>query len=121
MATRTPLNDARRLAALEELEIVDTAPESDYDDLASLAAAVCRSRVAALNFVDEDRHFTKAIVGMPTAESGSVSNELSLCAATVLTDDGVMIVPTRAPTSASARTRSSPAVPRSASMPACRS
>ncbi len=49
--------------------------------------------VAALNFVDDERHFTKAIVGMPEAEGGSVSNEVSFCAATVASADGVLIIP----------------------------
>ena len=86
-------HDLRRLEALRSLDIIDTRPEAEYDDLASLAAAVCRSPAAALNFVDEGRHFTKAIVGMPEAEGGSVANELSFCAVTVGTPDGVLVVP----------------------------
>jgi len=49
--------------------------------------------VAAINFVDDERHFTKAIAGMPDARGGSVSNDVSFCAATISTDDGVLIVP----------------------------
>ena len=91
--TTPAAHDVRRLAELRNLDIVDTPPEADYDDLAALAAAVCRSPVAAVNFVDDQRHFTKAVVGMPDAEGGSVPNELSFCAATVRTADGVLVVP----------------------------
>ncbi len=87
------LNDSRRLAELRALEILDTTPEPDYDDLAALAAAVCRSPVAAVNFVDDERHFTKAIFGMPDARGSSVANSLSFCAATVQAADGVLVVP----------------------------
>ncbi len=92
MPDRT-LADADRLAALRDLAILDTLPETDYDDLATIAAAICHSPVAAVNFVDDKRHFTKAIVGMPGAEGGSVSNDVSFCAATVESPDGVLIVP----------------------------
>jgi diguanylate cyclase (GGDEF)-like protein len=87
------LGDARRLAALRELAILDTPAESDFDDVARLAAAVCRSPVAAVNFVDGERHFTKAVVGMPEALGGSVRNDLSFCAATVQSRDGVLAIP----------------------------
>ena len=93
MATFSSLNDARRLSELRDLAILDTPPEPDYDDLASLAAAVCRTPFAAVNFVDDKRHFTKAIVGMPEAEGGSISNEQSFCAATLVTAEGVLVVP----------------------------
>ena len=87
----TPLNDSSRLAELRQLAILDTPPEAEYDDLAALAAAVCRSAIAAVNFVDDQRHFTKAIFGLGRSES--VRNELSFCAATVQTADGLLVVP----------------------------
>ncbi len=87
------LRDARRLAEVRALAIFDTPPEAEYDGLVAIAAAVCRSPVAALNFVDDERHFTKAIVGMPEAEGGSISNDVSFCAATVASADGVLIIP----------------------------
>ncbi len=93
MITSDLLTDAHRLAELRGLAILDTPPEPEYDDLAAIAAAACRSAVAAVNFVDDERHFTKAITGMPEARGGSVSNDVSFCAATISTDNGVLIVP----------------------------
>ncbi len=87
------LRDARRLAEVRSLAILDTPPEAEYDNLVAIAAAVCRSPVAAVNFVDDERHFTKAVVGMPEAEGGSISNDVSFCAATVASADGVLIIP----------------------------
>ena len=81
------------MAEVRALAILDTPPEAEYDSLVSIAAAVCRSPIAALNFVNDERHFTKAIIGMPEAEGGSVSNDVSFCAATVASPDGVLIVP----------------------------
>ena len=92
MRTESTLDEHRRLSALRDLAILDTTPEADYDDLAVLAASMCGSPIAAVNFVDDERHFTKAIVGMPEAEGGSVPNTLSLCAATVDSPEGVLII-----------------------------
>jgi diguanylate cyclase (GGDEF)-like protein len=88
-----PRDEARRLRALHALEILDTPAEPEYDDLAALAASVCRSPIAAVNFVDGDRHWTKAIIGVEDGQGSSVPNGLSFCASTVATRDGVMVVP----------------------------
>lgn len=101
------LRSSRRVAELRALAILDTPPEADYDDLAALAAAVCRSPVAAVNFVDDERHFTKAIVGAPEAGGVSVANELSFCAATIQTPEGMLVV---ADTHADERWRDHPLV-----------
>jgi diguanylate cyclase (GGDEF)-like protein len=91
-ADLTSIDDSRRLVELRRLSILDTPPEPDFDDLAALAAAVCGSQVGAVNFVDDERHFTKAIVGVSGACGESVSNDVSFCAATVQTADGVLVV-----------------------------
>lgn len=87
------LTDPLRLGELRALAILDTPPERDFDALAARAAAATHSRVAAVNFVDAGRHYTKAIVGSPESQSTSLDNEVSLCAVTVNEPDGVLIVP----------------------------
>jgi diguanylate cyclase (GGDEF)-like protein len=104
---RDSLNDPLRLAELRSLEILDTPPEASFDELAALAATVCNSPVAAVNFVDGERHFTKAVAGMPEALSGSVPNALSFCAETVAEPDGLIVVPD---TGADERWRGHPSV-----------
>jgi len=49
--------------------------------------------VAAVNFVDDERHWTKAIVGVVSGQGGDVPANLSLCAATICTDGGLLVVP----------------------------
>jgi diguanylate cyclase (GGDEF)-like protein len=83
----------RRLSVLRELAILDTPAEPAYDDIASLAAACCGSDIGAVNFVDDHRHWTKAIVGVEGGQGASVSAEVSFCAATVASDDGRITVP----------------------------
>ncbi|MHB8660299.1 MAG: hypothetical protein ACYC91_20680 [Solirubrobacteraceae bacterium] len=90
MKSRDLLRDADRLAVLRDLAILDTPAEPDYDDIARLASACCRSPVAAVNFVDAERHWTKAIVGVEDGQGASVSGDLSFCAATVVTPGGLL-------------------------------
>ena len=79
-----------RLDVLRSLDILDTPPEVEYDDVAFLAAALCRTPVGAVNFVDQDRHWTKAIVGVPDGQGASLSNDVSFCAATVRRPGGTL-------------------------------
>lgn len=86
------LHDSHRLSVLHDLDILDTDAESAYDDLARLASICCDSKIAAVNFVDDHRHWTKAIVGAD-GQGASVSADLSFCAATVASSEGVLSVP----------------------------
>ena len=52
--------EATRLAALRELAILDTAPESPYDTITWMAASWMHSKTASLAFVDETRIWAKA-------------------------------------------------------------
>lgn len=66
-----------RIAALERYDILDTEPEPTFDDLARLAALVCDVPIAAINFIDGTRQWTKASVGVPP---GTIPRDQSLCA-----------------------------------------
>ena len=93
MAHANRLRDTARLAALYDLAIMDTAAEPAYDDIALLASACCNSEIAAVNFVDDHRHWTKAIVGVPGGRGSSVSAEVSFCAATIASSEALFSVP----------------------------
>jgi diguanylate cyclase (GGDEF)-like protein len=84
-----PANESERLALLQELAILDTAPEPLYDDVAKLAAAICGTPIAIINFVDSDRQWGKALVGLDDSEA---PREASFCARTIVADDGMFIV-----------------------------
>ncbi len=90
MKSRDLLTDPDRLAVLRDLAILDTSAEPDYDDVARLASACCQSPIAAVNFVDAERHWTKAIVGVEDGQGASVPGDVSFCAATVVTPGGLL-------------------------------
>jgi len=77
MAANDRLHDSRRLAVLHDLAILDTPAEPAYDDIAALASTCCDSEIGAVNFVDDHRHWTQAIVGVPDGRGASVSSEVS--------------------------------------------
>jgi GGDEF domain-containing protein len=85
--------DLHRLAVLHDLEILDTPPELIFDDVATLASSATGSPIAAVNFVDGDRHWTKAAVGVSPAHGAVVSDDLSFCAATVRSGRDLLCIP----------------------------
>ena len=90
MAFPVPPNESGRLAALHALAILDTPPEPIYDDVVALASAICRTPIAIINFVDGDRQWGKALVGLDSSEA---PREASFCARTIVCDDGTMVIP----------------------------
>ena len=90
MSFPSPRNETARLAALRDLQILDTPAERLYDDVVQLAAAICRTPIALINLVDADRQWGKALVGL---ESSEAPREASFCARTIVADDGLLVVP----------------------------
>jgi PAS domain S-box-containing protein len=89
MKAPLPENEAERLAALRQLEILDTAPELAYDELSALAAYICQTPVALVSLVDEDRQWFKSRVGWTTEET---PREVAFCAHAILEPD-LLVVP----------------------------
>ena len=86
-----PDNESQRLAALHALDILDTAPDIAYDEIAELAARICGCPVGYISFIDDDRRWLKAKYGLPSQIS-EASRETAVCATTICGTD-VLIVP----------------------------
>lgn len=69
-------NEAKRMLAVERYEILDTAHESDFDDLVKLAAMIFQVPIATVTIMDSHRQWFKAAVGMAVKET---SREISFC------------------------------------------
>lgn len=61
-------NEAARLEVLRQYQILDTSQEQVFDDLAFLAAQVCATPIAVVNFIDSNRQWFKAKVGLDIQE-----------------------------------------------------
>ncbi|MFB9995156.1 diguanylate cyclase [Deinococcus oregonensis] len=88
--TSAPLPDQEyaRLLALSRYEILDTPAEAAFDRATRLAAHLLQTPVAFINFVDQYRQWSKAVVGV-TDTHGPRSD--SLCAWTILQDTPLVI------------------------------
>lgn len=60
--------EVARLEALRQYQILDTEPEKAYDNLAQLAAFICDTPISLVNFIDENRQWFKAKVGLDVSE-----------------------------------------------------
>ncbi|PYU72074.1 MAG: hypothetical protein DMG49_08260 [Acidobacteria bacterium] len=89
MVIAKPVNEAARIAALEKYAILDTDPEQSFDDFTLLAAFVCRTPIALISLVDEDRQWFKSRVGMDASET---SRDIAFCSTAILQSD-VFVVP----------------------------
>ncbi len=69
MKTNTPDREARRLAALQNYAILDTPREGWSDDIALIAATITGSPMALITFVDHQRQWFKAAIGIPVPET----------------------------------------------------
>jgi serine/threonine protein kinase len=78
-----------RLAALDRLEILDTEPEKEFDDLTLLASQVCGTPLALISFVDRDREWFKSKLGL---SESSFPRLLTFCAYAIEGRD-VFVVP----------------------------
>ena len=91
MATPKPMpgNDAARVAALQKYDILDTEPEKAFDDLALLASYVCKTPIALISLVDEDRQWFKSKVGLSVSET---PRDIAFCSLAILQSD-LFVVP----------------------------
>ncbi|MHC9011620.1 sensor domain-containing diguanylate cyclase [Stenotrophomonas rhizophila] len=84
-----PDNEAQRLLALQRYQILDTPQERSFDDLVTIATALCGTRMGAVTLVDQDRQWFKARQQLDACET---HRDLSFCAHAILTPDQVMVV-----------------------------
>ncbi len=84
-----PADESERLADLYRYEILDSDPEEGFDDIVRLAAEICETPWAVLNFIDEQRQWSKAAQGFPL---GDTPRGEAFCPHTIVAPGGLMIV-----------------------------
>jgi GAF domain-containing protein len=89
MVITKPANEEARIVALDKYAILDTDPEQSFDDLTLLASFACKTPIALISLVDEDRQWFKSRVGLKASET---SRDIAFCSTAILQSD-VFVVP----------------------------
>jgi CheY-like chemotaxis protein len=84
-----PENEGSRLESLHSFRILGSICEQGFDDIAHLAALMCDAPFAVIAFVDEQKVWFKAKIGLEVDE---IPRDDSFCAHAILQSD-VMIIP----------------------------
>jgi PAS domain S-box-containing protein len=84
------LDDPDRLEALHRLGILDGPRDPAYDQVVQLASKLCEAPIALITFVDRDRQWFKARVGL---ELDQTDAEISFCGHAIgAADNGLLVV-----------------------------
>lgn len=87
-AARQPSHEQARLDALHRYGILDSEPERRFDDIAKLAAAALDMPIAMVSFVDDERQWSMASVGIAR---GDVPRAQSFCTHAI-TQDWLLVI-----------------------------
>ena len=87
--TTRPDDEAGRLEALRRFHILDTPAEEAFDCIARLAADLFETPIALVTFIDENRQWFKASIGLDVP---ATAREIAFCAHTILGTEP-MVVP----------------------------
>jgi adenylate cyclase len=77
-----PANEPQRLVALRALDILDSPPETAYDEIAELAAQICGCPIGYISFIDDDRRWLKAKYGLPSGTTDA-PRATAVCSTTI--------------------------------------
>jgi len=90
-ASSSPTDDAEaeRLASLQRYRLLTAEPDSELDDLAALAAAVCDTAIACISWVDGDRLWLRSRVGLDLEHSPRAA---AFCDQAIRRPDDLLVV-----------------------------
>lgn len=76
-----PENEIERIEVLKKFCILNTENEKEFDRIVELASIICETPIAAITFIDVDKQFIKASVGINITET---PRNISFCEHTIL-------------------------------------
>ena len=81
-------DEAKRLATLRSLGVLDTAPEEKFDRVTRLAKRLFDVQIALVSLVDSNRQWFKSRQGLEATET---SREISFCGHAILRDEVLVV------------------------------
>ena len=90
IAAPVPQNEADRLNALEEYNILDTLPEAEFDDITRIASQICGTSISLVTLIDHNRQWFKSHHGLELKET---PRNVSFCAHAINIPNEPFIIP----------------------------
>ena len=90
MKADLPHNEIARLELLQQLAILDTLPEQNFDGIAELARYIANTSIATVTLVDSARQWFKAKIDLDIDES---PREIAICAHAILNPFDITYLP----------------------------
>ena len=84
-----PANEAQRLWAVHSYEILDTAPEVDFDALTRVAAQAFNAPASVIGLMDTDRLWFKSRFGLDVPQ---LDRQIAFCAHAIMRPDEPLII-----------------------------
>lgn len=78
-------NEAKRLQALRNYEILDTPPDANFDKITALTSKIFNMPISIVSLVDEDRVWFKSQFGLQGVEQ--VGTDPGLCASAIFSEE----------------------------------
>lgn len=89
IAPKPHVREEERLKELKSYHILDTLSESDYNDITTLAAGICGTKISLISLIDENRIWFKSCYGIELSET---PRAVSFCGHTINSSDNIFIV-----------------------------
>lgn len=82
-------NEEERLRDLESYSIIDSLPESDYDNLTRIASQICNTPISLVSLLDDKRQWFKSHHGLETSQT---PKDYAFCAHAINDSNNIFIV-----------------------------
>lgn len=82
-------NEEERLRDLESYSIIDSLPESDYDNLTRIASQICNTPISLVSLLDDKRQWFKSHHGL---EISQTPKDYAFCAHAINDSNNIFIV-----------------------------
>ncbi|WKB79959.1 GAF domain-containing sensor histidine kinase [Cellulophaga omnivescoria] len=90
IAPKEHIKERERLDKLQSYSILDSLPESDYDNITAIAAEICNMPMAMITLIDKDRQWFKSSYGIDVDE---MDRDISFCGHAIHENGQVFMVP----------------------------